>query len=148
MVQKYLWLIYASGAAILWGLQYATSEQVLKTVPTGLMIVATMAFQGIVYLIFGFLFRDRLGLEDFASYATNKNFYLFALVVFLGCCSNLLIFLAIAEGTATKASFIEISYPFFVAIFSSWLYKEGNIDPKTLLGGLLIFLGVLTMARS
>ncbi|PSB03800.1 EamA family transporter [Merismopedia glauca] len=148
MLQKYLWLVYALGAAIMWGLQYATSEQLLKTVPTTLLTVAYTVAQALTYLIIYSFFQKQLHLNEFASYATSKNLYLFALVVFLGCCSTLLIFAAIAQGTATKASFIEISYPFFVAIFSTWLYQEGNVDGKTLLGGLLIFLGILTLARS
>jgi drug/metabolite transporter (DMT)-like permease len=148
MVQKYLWLIYALGAAVMWGLQYATSEQLLKTVPTTLLTIGYTVSQALTYLIIYSFFAEKVTSEELASYATSKNLYLFALVVFLGCCSTILIFAAIAEGTATKASFIEISYPFFVAIFSSWLYREGNIDAKTLIGGLLIFLGVLTMVRS
>jgi drug/metabolite transporter (DMT)-like permease len=149
MLQKYLWLIYALGAAVMWGLQYATSEQLLKTIPTTFLTVTYTVAQAFIYIIiFGFLSPKLGNLSNFTDYLSGKNLYLFALVVALGCGSTLLIFAAISEGTATKASFIEISYPFFVAIFATWIYREGNVDAKTLLGGILIFLGILTMARS
>ncbi|MCU0533723.1 MAG: hypothetical protein MUD14_07495 [Hydrococcus sp. Prado102] len=44
MLQNYLWFIYAIACAVLWGIQYATIEQLLKVIPIHLvMLVYLMA---------------------------------------------------------------------------------------------------------
>lgn len=54
----------------------------------------------------------------------------------------LLIYIAIGEKNATLASLIEISYPFFVAIFAWLFFRDAQFSWPTLLGGLLILGGV------
>lgn len=148
MLQDSLWFIYALGAAILWGLQYATIGQLSKTIPTPLLTltytIALAITVGFVFVCFG----SELGLAQFRNYWTLRNLWLFGLVVLVGCASTFLIFAAIAEGTATKASIIEITYPFFVALFATLIYRENTFSVQTLIGGLLILLGVIVVLRS
>jgi drug/metabolite transporter (DMT)-like permease len=148
MFDNYLWFMYALGAAILWGLQYATIEQLLKTIPTPLLTLVYTVALALVYLFAFAWFRPELGLSRFKDYLTARNLWLFGLVVLVGCASTLLIFAAIAQGTATKASIIEITYPFFVALFAIFLYREGSFDWQIIIGGLLILFGVLVVLRS
>ena len=54
----------------------------------------------------------------------------------------LLIYMAIGEKNATLASLIEISYPFFVAVFAWLFFRETHFNLATLLGGLMILGGV------
>ncbi|MCU0533722.1 MAG: EamA family transporter [Hydrococcus sp. Prado102] len=70
------------------------------------------------------------------------------MVVLAGCVSTFFTFNAIALGTATKVSLVEISYPFFVALFAMLLYREHSFNGQTLLGGLVIFLGIAMVLRS
>jgi drug/metabolite transporter (DMT)-like permease len=54
----------------------------------------------------------------------------------------LLIYIAIGEKNATLASLIEISYPFFVAVFAWLFFRETQFSWPTVFGGLLILGGV------
>jgi len=58
---------------------------------------------------------------------------------------GLLIYVAIGEKNATLASLIEISYPFFVALFAWIFFRETHFNLATIAGGLLILGGVLTV---
>ena len=71
-----------------------------------------------------------------------------AIMVVTGCLSNFLIFNAIADSTATKASIVEITYPLFVAIFSLILYGENSLNLGLGIGGLLIFMGIIVVFKS
>ncbi len=125
---NYLWFIYALGAAVLWGLQYATIEQLSKTIPTPLLTLAYTVTLAFTYLCVFVWFQFELGLAQFRIYWTIRNLLLFGLVVLAGCASTILIFAAIAKGTATKASMIEITYPLFVAVFALLLYQEDTLN--------------------
>ena len=146
MLADRLWFIYALGAAILWGLQYATIEQLSKTIPTPLLTLAYTVV-ALTYLCVFVCFRLELGLDQFRNYWTVKNLLLFGLVVLVGCASTILIFAAIAKGTATKASIIEITYPLFVALFAIVLYQEDTLNRQTLIDGLIVLLGVIVVLR-
>lgn len=148
MLADRLWFIYALGAAILWGLQYATIEQLSKTIPTPLLTLAYTIALALTYLCVFVYFRFELGLDQFRNYWTGRNLLLFGLVVLVGCASTILIFAAIAKGTATKASIIEITYPLFVALFAILLYQEDTLNRQTLIGGLIILFGVIIVLRN
>jgi len=148
MTADYLWFIYALGAAILWGLQYATIEQLSKTIPTPLLTLAYTVALAFTYLCVFVWFRVELGLDQFRNYCTGRNLLLFGLVVLVGSASTILIFTAIAKSTATKASIIEITYPLFVALFALLLYQEDTLNWQTLIGGLIMLFGVIVVLRS
>ncbi|MBV9385562.1 MAG: EamA family transporter [Chroococcidiopsidaceae cyanobacterium CP_BM_ER_R8_30] len=147
MLANNLWFIYALGAAILWGLQYATIEQLSKTIPTPLLTLAYTIALALTYLFVFVCFRFELSLAQLRNYWTIRNLLLFGLVVLVGCASTILIFAAIAKGTATKASIIEITYPIFVALFAILLYQEDTLNWQTLIGGLIILFGVIIVLR-
>jgi drug/metabolite transporter (DMT)-like permease len=147
MFQNHLWFFYALGAAILWGIQYATLGQLTKTVPIPLLTLSYTAALTLVYVGVFAVVRINLGLGQLQTYCTYRNLLLFGLVVLVGCGSTLLIFAAIATGTATQASIIEITYPVFVALFAALLYGEATLTPQLLSGGLLILAGVALVLR-
>jgi drug/metabolite transporter (DMT)-like permease len=142
MLQNYLWFFYALGAAILWGIQYATIEQLIKTVPTPLLTVVYTAMLTLAYIGVFSVFRIDLGLAQWQTYFTFRNVLLFGIITLVGCVGTLLIFAAIAAGTATQASIIEITYPFFVPVFAALMYGEASLAPHLLGGGMLILMGV------
>uniref|UniRef100_B8HTQ8 EamA domain-containing protein n=1 Tax=Cyanothece sp. (strain PCC 7425 / ATCC 29141) TaxID=395961 RepID=B8HTQ8_CYAP4 len=143
MLHPYLWFIYALGAALLWGLQYAVLGQLLKTIPPLLLVVLYSLGLAFVYSLLVLLGRPQLGLEQWQLYLTWSNGGQFLLVVLVGCASTFLIMAAIAHGNATTASIVEITYPLFVAGFSALLYRETHLNWPTLLGGALTLAGVI-----
>jgi drug/metabolite transporter (DMT)-like permease len=55
------------------------------------------------------------------------------------------IVLSIEGRTATISGLIEISYPLFIALFSWLFFKENNLTRGTVVGGLLIAVGVVVI---
>lgn len=146
-MQQHLWFFYALGAAVLWGLQYATVEQLLKTIPAPWLTLGHSIALGLVYLVLLAWLHPHLNPQQFKLFLTTRNLLLFGLVVLISCVSTLLIFSAIAQETATKASLIEISYPLFVALFAAFLYREAALSWHTLFGGLLILAGTIVVLQ-
>lgn len=142
MLQNYLWFIYALGAAIVWGIQYATIEQLTKLLPVPLLTLLMTSGYVLMYLLIFPIFKVNLHFDKFSFWDFKTLFYL-GIVVLSGCASNLLINAAIASESATKASLVEISYPFFVALFAALIYKEGLLNFQTFLGGIIILIGVI-----
>jgi drug/metabolite transporter (DMT)-like permease len=142
MFQNYLWFFYALGAAIVWGIQYATIEQLAKLLPVPLLTLLMTSGYVLIYLFVFPLFRVNLHFDKFSFWDFKTLFYL-GVVVLSGCASNLLINSAIATESATKASLIEISYPFFVALFAALIYKESVLSLQTFWGGIFILIGVI-----
>lgn len=56
--------------------------------------------------------------------------------------------MAIGEKNATLASLIEISYPFFVALFAWLFFREVQVSVPTIVGGLMILGGVTVVFLS
>jgi drug/metabolite transporter (DMT)-like permease len=144
MLQNYLWFVYALGAAVVWGIQYATVEQLAKLLPVPLLTLLMTSGYVLVYFVAFPLFQVKLHIDKFHFWDIKTLFYL-GIVVLSGCASNLLINAAIATESATKASLIEISYPFFVALFAALIYKESVLSLQTLIGGIFILIGVIVV---
>ena len=119
----YIWMIYAFSAAILWGLGYVLSEKIMKTTgitPPFLMITMNAITLPLYFLLTVYLGQFKSGLgEVLASWQTAALLVLAALTTVGG---NILILHGIAAKNATLTSMIEISYPFFVVLFSYDIY--------------------------
>ncbi len=59
--------------------------------------------------------------------------------------AELFIGFSIVSKNASLAGLIEISYPIFTALFAYVLFKESQLDTATMIGGVLIFSGVVTI---
>jgi drug/metabolite transporter (DMT)-like permease len=79
-----------------------------------------------------------------SAFQANAWFMTFSVV--LNVLASFLIIVSIKELNASTASIIEISYPFFVIIFSYFLFKQ-SLTPVFLLGALLIFAGSFVIIR-
>jgi len=140
-----LWFWAATAAAVLWGITYATTEHVLKS---GISMISLLAMYGWISMpVFtaAAIYNGNLG-QGFEIIRGNPKIVFWMVLIvasfFLG---NLLIYWAISQKNAVAVSFIEISYPFFVALFSWLIFNQNNMTLGTLLGGLLIFGGVSVM---
>jgi drug/metabolite transporter (DMT)-like permease len=141
-IKNNLGVITAILASILWGLNYVLFEKVANRVNIFTMmffeyLICTVII-GTVCLFFSNIKNDLQNIYDIK--------YIFITNVFVYLVASLLIASSIKHSSAVVAGLIEISYPLFIIIFSFFLLKEVNIDFKTILGGLLIFIGVLIVS--
>lgn len=140
-----MWILLALGAAILWGVSYAARGRVIECGMSPVVFffcyaVFATAMAAVVLLANGEMASvpravDRLG---------KDRIWLLVSVV-TAAVGGLFIFLAIGQKNATLAALVEISYPFFVALFVWAFFRETQLDPVTLFGGLLIACGVFTV---
>jgi len=139
-----MWIIFALGASILWGLTYVLNEQVYKKIS----VITSLAITSLATFIFLLAWSYWAGLlkHDLAAIAGSKRLtYLIAAEVITLILAELCIGFSIVTKNATLAGLIEISYPIFIAIFAYLLYRENQLSSSTIIGGLLIFAGVFVI---
>lgn len=136
-----MWLAYALGASVVWGLMYVLSEQLYKavSVPTVLaiqMVAAAIATVGIALLTGGFR-------EDISTMLSSRFLLWLMFASIVGwIAAEFLIAFSIVEKNASLAGLIEISYPLFIVLFSFLLFQQTHLTLATSIGALLIFIGV------
>ena len=149
MFKDYVWFIYSLTAAALWGIHYATAGEVSKNVPAFVITIFYLVFVTIFSIIVLLIVKSpTLLITALISHINLTTLWQLGIMGITGSISNFLIFSAIADSTATKASIVEITYPLFVALFSLILYGENTLNLKMGIGGILIFLGVTMVMRS
>jgi drug/metabolite transporter (DMT)-like permease len=142
-----LWLFYALGAAIIWGVNYAVSGRLLEKG----MSPQTLFF---IDLVFGTLavgalitFSGRWPVTILEVRGARPDFVWLLIAIVAATAAGLLIFMSIEAKNATVASLIEVTYPLFTAFFAWALFRQTTLNAATIIGGLLIFAGVLIVAR-
>jgi drug/metabolite transporter (DMT)-like permease len=144
-----LWLIYALAAAVIWGINYAVSGRLLEKglSPQALFfldLVFGAVALGVVITVTGKWNATVAQMR--ALSATDFAWLLIAVAA--ATAAGLLIFLSIGARNATLASLIEVTYPIFTAFFAWALFRQATLTPATILGALLIFAGVVIVARA
>ncbi len=139
-----MWILFAFATSIFWGLTYVFDGEIYKkiSVPTSIAFSCLVAF--LVMLAISY-FSGQLK-TDIVTAVTDKKllFYVItATVTFV--LAELLIGLPISAKNATLSGLIEISYPIFIAIFAYMFFKENQINTGTVLGGLMVFVGVFVI---
>lgn len=135
-----MWILFALGASLFWGLSYVLSEEIYKKISVftllSIMSLAVFALTLIIAYVTGNL------KPDLVAIASSKRLMWYVLA---GICalfiSELFIGFSIVSKNATLAGLIEISYPIFIALFSYILFKNSVTIP-TIIGGVIIFTGV------
>lgn len=140
-----MWILLAFGAAILWGVSYAASGRVMQRGldPVSFFFcyaVFAALVTGVILLAKGELSEVPRSVRELGS---DRMWLLVSLAS--AAVGGLLIYVAIGEKNATLASLIEISYPFFVALFAWLFFREAQLNAATIAGGLLILGGVFTV---
>ncbi len=138
MVLGYTLAILASA---LWGLTYVLDQKVLSSLSVFKLYFLHSCF-GVMIAGLILLFQGQSLTELFSYDATKLSVRIVTLTLLVGAVASLAIFGSIQTLGAAKASILEISYPFFVAIFSFLLFRE-TITLPVLIGGLFIFLGAV-----
>jgi len=129
--------IYAIGAAIIWGLVYVIDQKILHEFsPFAFLFIASLLT---TIAMLPFIFWQSNSIKTFLGLG-KINLLLIILVVILAICANFLILSGIKSLGSSRASIIEISYPFFVVLFS-FIFFRSELNIYFFIGGILIFLG-------
>ncbi|MFZ0710486.1 MAG: EamA family transporter [Terrimicrobiaceae bacterium] len=137
-----MWIVYALAAAIIWGISYAASGRVIERGMTPLVFFFLYTLFGALSAATALALSGKAGALFSELRALGADWVWLVVAVVSSAAGALLIYIAIGEKNATLASLIEISYPFFVAIFSWLFFRDAQFSWPTLLGGLLILGGV------
>jgi len=137
-----MWIVYALAAAIIWGVSYAASGRVIERGMTPLVFFFLYTLFGAAAAAAALAVTGKTGtlFSEFRSLGPDWVWLLVAIVS--SAAGGLLIYIAIGAKNATLASLIEISYPFFVALFAWLFFRDIQFNWQTLIGGLLILGGV------
>ena len=142
-----VWLFYALGAAVIWGVNYAVSGRLLERG----MSPQTLFFVDLVFgtLALGLMITltGRWSATASELQQARPDMAWLVIAVAAATAAGLLIFMSIEAKNATVASLIEVTYPLFTAFFAWVLFRQTTLNTATIIGGLLIFAGVLIVAR-
>ena len=137
-----MWIVYALAAAIIWGVSYAASGRVIERGMTPLVFFLLYTSFGAAAAATALALLGKAGTLFSEVRALGEDWVWLAVAVVSSAAGGLLIYIAIGEKNATLASLIEISYPFFVAVFAWLFFRETQFTFSTILGGVLILGGV------
>jgi drug/metabolite transporter (DMT)-like permease len=140
-----MWIVYAIAASVCWGMSYAASSEILKKGFSPLLfffgysLFCTLG-ASVSLLISGSLpniwKRVDLGRAD-------MGWFIFSIAI--GALGAYLTYAAMSAKNPTLASLIEISYPFFVVLFTWVFFRQCQLNLSTMIGGLLILAGVFVI---
>lgn len=136
-----IWLVYACSAAVLWGISYTVSEQLMKKISIP-GVLLTAALGNILFAVAIGLWRGDFSKDIAALKAADGPFKLMlgSVAVYVG--ANVFILLATKSKNATMAAMVEITYPLWTALFAWILFKETQMNTGTAAGAVLILCGV------
>ena len=137
-----MWIVYALAAAIIWGISYAASGRVIERGITPLVFFFHYTLFGAAAAAGALTLTGKNGTLLSEVRALGTDWIWLVVAVVSSAAGGLLIYMAIGEKNATLASLIEISYPFFVAVFAWLFFRETQFNWPTILGGILILGGV------
>jgi drug/metabolite transporter (DMT)-like permease len=132
------WWMYATLAAMIWGVHYPLVGKALTTIsPITVYFIPSI-------VLFAFLpFYYKTLISDYHSLMAGDvsvKISAFALM-FTSIAASLLLYKAIYGSNATVASLIEITYPVFVALFAFIIFNENHLTWNVAAGGMLIMAG-------
>lgn len=136
------WYIAALGAAIMWGIHYPLIGHALKHISLPSVLVISVLP---LFVLGPFFVRPVLA--DLQT-LMGLDWGIRALILAVSLTSlmgTVFLYLAIGGKSATLAAVIEISYPVFVALFTWLLFREAHINASVVIGGALVFAGVVTI---
>jgi len=132
------WYVAALAAAITWGIYYPLVDMALKKISLFSVILLSM-----IPILLVLPFFVRTVSQDVATVraipATEQ--WIIVSIGLIGLFGEVMVYLAIAGKNATLASLIEMTYPLFIVLFAFLFYRQLDVTPSVLVGGLLILSG-------
>jgi len=139
------WILFATASAALWGLSYVLSEKMLETISAVSLMLYT-SFGSIFIFIILALYKGDVSRDWEILKKGGIELKYIAILILVEALASLSILYSIKEKNATSAGLIEISYPLFAALFAWLIFKDNQLSVGTIIGGILIFSGVLCIA--
>lgn len=137
-----MWIFYALFAALCWGMSYASCGPLLKKGLNPLIFLLGYSLCGFlgaaITLFFSGKQQGGLQLQDMSR--SELGWFLFS--VGGSAIGAYLTYAAMGAKNPTLVALIEISYPIFVVFFAWLFFREMQLTPVTLCGGLLVLSGV------
>lgn len=136
--------VYAIGAAIVWGLVYTIDQKILTQISPLMLILVNSLISLIIALPF-VLFDQASGFKSLAQ-VSKMSWLLIIGTAGLATLASYYIFSSIKHLDASAASIIEISYPFFVVLFSFIVFRT-TPNLAFFLGAGLVFIGSFIIVK-
>ena len=138
-----MWILFALGASVFWGLTYVFNEEVYKK-------ISVLTYLGVASLVVSIVmittayFAGTLK-PDIETISSSKRLLGFvAGGIFTLLIAELFIGFSIVTKNATLSGLVEISYPIFIALFSYFLFRN-HVTIQTIIGGVIIFSGIFVI---
>jgi drug/metabolite transporter (DMT)-like permease len=135
------WLYYGIAASLFWGLSYSICGEILKSISTTSLIFIEMLFGLLVFSVFIFFNNPH---NDILAVSNNKRlFFLVLLEIIVFIFGNYLAWQTVKMAPNPGiAALIESTYPLFAIIFSYIFFRVYDMNIYTIIGGLLVLLGI------
>lgn len=141
-----MWLLYASLAAVLWGVSYAAAGRLLERgLPPIMFFFCQLAF-GLVAVGGVLLVTGRVSKLVGAFRLLGSDCVWLLVAACASTAAGLLIFSSISEKNAPVAALIEICYPLAAAFFTWLFFRESHLNLQTAIGAALIYSGIIVVA--
>lgn len=141
-----MWIVFAVLAAILWGLNYSLAEKILYRISPITLLTIELWIGASLFTVISYFTTLKKDLailvtEPYIRWLTISE----ALVVLI---ASFFIVVSIQLKNATVAGIIELTYPLFTIFFTWVLFNECHVNFSVIIGGFLIFIGVLVISLS
>lgn len=138
-----MWFTFAIFAAILWGFNYALAEKILNSISPITLLALEMIIGAILFGCISFFTTMKRDVELLTS-DSNLLFITIAEIAIV-LIASYFIAASINLKNATIAGIVELTYPIFTIIFTWFLFNQVHVNLSVIIGGLLIFTGVLVI---
>ncbi|HHF7374740.1 DMT family transporter [Legionella bozemanae] len=139
-----MWFTFAILAAILWGFNYALAEKILHSISPSTLLALEMIIGAILFTCISFFTTMK---RDVEILTTDSGLLLLTIVeIAIVLIASYFIAASINLKNATIAGIVELTYPIFTIIFTWFLFNQAHVNFSVIVGGLLIFIGVLVIS--
>ena len=137
-------MISAISASLLWGISYAKSGPILKEALSPMLFYFYYSWIGALTATIVLLIQSPKR-EIFSPLLelSSSQLALFLFSLITASVGALMTYRAVGAKNATLASMIEISYPFFVFLFTWMFFGEVQLTLVSGLGAVFILIGVI-----
>lgn len=140
------WWVFSIIAAAIWGLHFNLVVKISHVLPKDIYTPLTLfVITSVAMLLLLPVFHQKIVTNMVTLWQAGNDIRLSVVVlVFTALIASSLLFTAMQlSPNATVAALLDITYPVFIAIVAWLLYREIHLDWSVLVGGGLIFSGVM-----
>lgn len=132
-------------AAMCYGIGYVLIERVVGIhINTATFYAINTVICILVLLWFVFWQGESVDFKTFSS-ATAQTWLLIIMAAAIPCLGWVFTIYAIRHTSAVFTAFAETSYPIFTMAFGFLLFGIRQVNPATIIGGVIIFMGAVIM---